>query len=556
MNRVALTGLVFAALTLAGCAGRAAGPTGPTAGEQAVQQSTQKAQDAQCEAGKEAWRTAGAPKRGGIWRYSSQVPHLDPSAPDGRWYYHAGAYEYLAKPRMCYYSDMTVAPDLAKSWDISADATTWTLKLRDDVKWQNLAPVNGRAFTSADVAWTIEYHQKGGGGLKSVWEGVVHEEPDLTTVVLKFKEPRADFLGQLADEHNVMLPREVKEQKGDFKGTLVGTGPFMLKEFKPDQALVLEKNPSYYLKGADGLPLPYLDGIQQTYFADYSAEVAAMRSGQLDRNYTGGFRKLDADALKAAGIKLRSFDNPAANVFGVWMKGASAPWNDVKVRRAVSLAIDRDDIIAAEAGGAVQQGFLPLAVGGEYAWPPEKTKATFKADLAQAKKLLAETGFTRNATPFVLKTSQGYSNNAEVVQKQLEALGMNVKIDLAPGVAVSPVLAKRDFDLAFGPWSGGRLPDFWLGEVVRSGGARNITGYGDPKLDAMISAQVKEVDAKKRKVLLDQIQDYLVENMPYVPTITRIYYHFESCRVRNIRNPHNSGSTWGASEAWLDPQGC
>lgn len=545
------------ALGAAACAGPGRPSDGGGAtGDELARQAKERDQQYQCDEGKEWWHANGTPKRGGTWRWSNQTQHLDAAAADGRWWYHGSAYEFLVKPRTCYYNDTAVIPDLAKSWRVSADHLTWTFKLRDDVKWHNLPPVNGRGFTSADAGWTNDY-QKASGGLASFWKPIEHEEPDATTLVLKLKEPNADFLNMLASEQNVMLPREVKEQRGDFKNTLVGTGPFQLKEYRQGQQVIWERNPNYRAVGSDGKPLPYLDEIQQVYFADRTASVAAFRAGQLDRNENGGYFKLDSDAIKGTqGLKAKGSDNPAANMYPVWMRAGEAPWNDVRVRKAVSLAIDRDDIIGGLGGGGVQQGFLPSAVGGEYNWPAEKIKSTFKPDPERAKKLLAEAGHTGRLGPFTLKSSQGYAENIEVIQKQLEAVGIDLKLELAAGTAVTPVLSKKDFELAYGPWSGGRLPSFWLGEIFLTGSTRNITGYSDPKLDAMIAAQVKEMDNVKRKVQLDQIQDYLVETMPIVPTITRVYYHFESCRMKNMRPQSNSAHAWGVMEAWIDTEGC
>lgn len=546
---------ILLALSAAACAGPVRPDQGGATGEELAQQARERAGEYKCDEGKEYWRGQSAPKRGGTWRWDNQTVHLDVSAPDGRWWYHGGAYEYLVKPRACYYNDMAMVPDLATSWEVSPDGLIWTLKLRDNVKWHNLPPVNGRAFSSADVAWTIEHH-KAGAGLRTFWEPVSYQTPDATTVVLRLKEPNADFLNLLATEQNVMLPREVKEQRGDFKNTMVGTGPFQLKDYKPTTHVIWERNPNYYVMGSDGKPLPYMDEINQASLADEAARVAAFRAGQIDRNTNGGFFKLDADPIKQnKALKVRSYDNPAANMYAVWMRAGEAPWNDVRVRKAVSLAIDRDDIIAALAGGGVQQGFLPSAVGGDYAWPPEKIKAAFKPDPVQAKKLLAEAGHGAGIGPFAIKTAGNYGQMVEVIQKQLEAVGIKVTLEIAPGSAVTPVLARRDFELGYGPWSGGRLPSFWLGEIFQAGSPRNITGYSDPRLDQLAAAQMRELDPSKRKVLLDQIQDYLVETMPIVPTITRVYYHFETCRVQNMRPQHNSAHAWGVVESWIDENG-
>lgn len=547
--------VVFLTLGLTACAAPAA-PAGPSVGEQELREATQRQGDAQCDEGKEHWRSQGSPKRGGVFKVANQAQHLDPTAGDGRYYYHAGAMEYLVQPRACLYADMTMVPNLARSWNVSEGGRTWTLQLRDDVKWHNLPPVDGRAFTSADVAWSIE-HQKSGAAMRTFWQGVAVETPGSHTVVLRVKDPSAEFFTQLGDERNVIVAREVKEQMGDYKATLVGTGPFMIKEFSPGQALLMQRNPDYYLKGEDGKALPYLYGIHQVHFPDPAAELAATRTGQLDRNSNTAFRKLESDSLKQSNPKLRPYDDLAANVYGVWMDNSKPPFSDVRVRKAISLALDREDLIGVHHGGAVYGGFQPAATGGEHAWPQEKLKQVFRKDLEQAKRLLREAGFSSNPDqPFVMKTGRSYTEELEVIQKQLEAIGIHGRIEQSASNAVTPIISRGDWDIAYGPFGGGRLPDFWLGQVLRSGSSRNPTRWGDPKLDILIDAQIREMDPEKRKQQLAQIQETLADQLPWIPAITRVYYRFDSCQARNMRPPHNSLSTWGLVEAWLDPTGC
>ena len=239
------------------------------------------------------------------------------------------------------------------------------------------------------------------------------------------------------------------------------------------------------------------------------------------------------------------------------MDNSSAPFKDVRVRKAISLALDRDDLIAVHYGGAVYGGFLPAATGGEHAWSQEKLQQVFKKDLDRAKQLLKEAGYAPNPdAPFIMKTGSSYIQELEVVHKQLEAIGIYGRIEPASSNAVTPIIAKGDWDLAYGPFGGGRLPDFWLGQVLRSGSSRNPTRWSDPGLDVLIDAQIREMDPESRKQQLARIQDALTEQLPWVPAITRIYYRFDSCQTRNMRPPHNSLSTWGLVHAWLDPTGC
>jgi peptide/nickel transport system substrate-binding protein len=375
-------------------------------------------------------------------------------------------------------------------------------------------------------------------------------------VVLRFKEPDADFLGKLGDERNVMLPREVKEQHGDFKGLAIGTGPFMLKDFKPDQVTIVERNPRHYDNGADGKPLPYIDELHQVSLADAAALLAALRSGAVDQTMGSSIQKSQQDALKQASPQHTYYADPAMTLSGLWLNPNVAPWNDVRVRRALSLAIDRDDLIGIEGGGAIYQGFVISGLT-DFAWPLEKVKEKFKADPEEAKRLLAEAGFVQGPTPFSFRTGTSYTQQIEVVQRHLELVGIKAEVRLGPGAASGPIIRAFDGDMSWGQPGGGRFASYWAGDLVRTGAGRNVTRFGDAKLDAMIDAQLRELDLGKRKQLIDQIQDYMYEQMPYVPTVARVYHGFISCQVKNMRPPNAASNyNWGFEHAWVDPTGC
>ena len=132
--------------------------------------------------------------------------------------------------------------------------------MHENVTWHNLPPVNGRAFTSADIAWTLDYYAVA-SPQRRFYSGVTHSEPDPNTVVLKLSKPTADFALMLADDSNAVLPHEIKEQHGDYKQIAVGTGAWQLKEYQARQYITWERNPNYYIMGADGKPLPYMDEV-------------------------------------------------------------------------------------------------------------------------------------------------------------------------------------------------------------------------------------------------------------------------------------------------------
>ena len=181
---------VFLLASVMGCARQAAAPA-----ESMVGQAATTPDASQCELGREHWRTNASPKRGGTLVITSTgVDHLDVTA-GGRNTVGPQVYNSLVEYRGCFPEDVALKPSLAQSWDISADGLTWTFHLRNDVRWHDKAPVNGRAFTSGDVAWTIE-HQKVQGLLGSLWKPAEHTEPDASTVVLQLKAPDPDFPGQ------------------------------------------------------------------------------------------------------------------------------------------------------------------------------------------------------------------------------------------------------------------------------------------------------------------------------------------------------------------------
>lgn len=563
--------LIAGALTLVACSSppQTPGPgAAPSPGEEeypkTLLEAFKRKQTLQCDPGKEHWRAAGEPKRGGTFVRANTTgvagSHLDVTAAGSSPAAIPQVYGYLVRSRSCFYEDSAIEPDLAASWQITPDGKTWTFKLRNDARWHNKPPVNGRPFTSADVGWTIDY-QKSEGSLRSYWIDVTHEEPDAQTIILKLREPDADFLGKLAENSNVMLPREVKQLPGGFKNAAIGTGPFMLKEFKPDTSSTVERNPDWKQMGTDGKPLPYLDEIKTTIFGDYTSEFAAMRAGQIDLNRLQGFTKTDADQLKASGLKLKAYDDTIAAVWGLYFNLSKKPFNDERVRKAVALAIDPLEIIeGAYKGGALPTGFLSSAIL-QYAWPPEKALEKFKPDRDAAKRLLAEAGYGPGQLRFTMDAGNipTEAPAAEVTERQLAAVGIEAKIAPQNGAASTRLQAlTQDYEAVWTAWSPASfLPDRWLGTIVLgTGGSKNVVRISDPEVDRLALAQARELDPAKRKVIIDQFQDRLYSIMPFVPIASIGYYRFFSCRVQNMRSNTPNFNMAGVEHAWLDQGRC
>jgi len=449
-------------------------------------------------------------------------------------------------------------PDMARSWEVSPDGLTWTFRMRDDIRWHDKPPVNGRPLTAADVGWTIDL-QKRQGQLRSYWEHVAHEEPEGHTVVLRLTEPDADFLVKLGGIPNMIMPREVFEQFGDFKNTAIGTGPFMLKEFRNKVRKTVDRNPDWPLMGADGKRLPYIDEIQLFFFDDGTAELAAARTGQLD--FFGGqeLKKLDADALLRANAKLVHHPEPVGAVWGLIFNLQKPPFNDVRVRKALSLAVNHEEVLAGpRQGGATRTGFLPVAIQ-PYAWPVEKVREKFTHEPERAKQLLAQAGYSPGQLHLEVENQINYNEDTEVVVAQLKAVGIAARQKPHPaGFNTAALLSAETFSgIAWGAIPGAsNIPDRWFGPALRTGSSTNLYRLSDPKVDALSLAQAREMDPGKRQSIMEELQDYLYEIMPFVPSNSLVYNRFYSCRVKNMRPTHFDYNQEGLDELWLDATGC
>lgn len=533
-------------LLAAGCA--QPGPAGPSPEQQA--QAVLKEETHQCEPGKEEWRSPGPPKRGGmLFMSGGGGDHLDVTKPGASELFNQ-VYNGLMRGRACFPGDWLPALDLAKSWQ-STDAQVWTFKLQENVRWQNLPPVNGRLFTSADVAWMVGL-QKREGLLASFFQGVTYETPDPSTIVFTLPAPDADFLYKLADHRNVIMPREIYEQNGDFKTAMVGTGAFQLKQRTQAVGAVIEKNPNYWQKGLDGQPLPYLDGVRYAAFTsgDYAGIAAAYTSGQLD--HTNWFPGTLGRAARATNPKLRLLPEIFASYHAVYFNyRRNTAYRDPQVRKAIAMAIDPEETMTAEDGG-VYSTHVPAHLS-EWIWPQQKIKEHWRHDPEQAKKLLAAAGYpTIKGT---MKTAGFLQAGAESVQRQLTKVGIDLTMEVPPGSCI-PLLQKMDWDITYCAYTGPNFINYWVGDFLRSDSNQNYMGVNDPELDALIKDQWGVLDNTTRRAKVDQLQEYLYETLPFISVMSPLRYSILTCRVKNAAIYPPSYNSPIALQAWLDDTGC
>jgi peptide/nickel transport system substrate-binding protein len=242
-------------------------------------------------------------------------------------------------PEQKHGSDFTVVPDLAEKWE-SLSPTVIEFTLRKGVKFHNKPPVNGREVTAEDAKYSIERF-KSRSAFRARFDVVqAIDVVNRYTLRVTLKEPFAPFLNHLAASTFVpILPREVEEKFKDFNRpeAMIGSGPFMLKSYQKGVQIVFERNPDYYVKGQ-----PYLDAVVIEITPDAAARLSMLRAGKVDMGHMWGFLSAEeAKSLKQTNPEMVS--TPAMPVASsvLYFRTDQPPFNDVRVRRAISLAIDR-----------------------------------------------------------------------------------------------------------------------------------------------------------------------------------------------------------------------
>lgn len=460
------------------------------------------------------------PKSGGTLNvsYPQDPPMLDPHITSS--FATAGAISPIYNRLLKYKTgpDMDphafdLAPDLAEKWEIPDDVT-YLFYLRKGVKFHNKRPVNGRELTAEDVKYSLErmrtdkseYHAR-----YMLEEVEKIETPDKYTVKVVMKQPYAPFINYMGAHYPWIVPKEVVDKEGDVKQTAIGTGPFMLEEYERNVKLVYKKNPDYFLKGQ-----PYVDEMVYTIMPDATNRIAAFRTKQMDVDCHG------IDYQQATEIQK---SNPDAKVDEFLYRGITQigvqsnkkPFNDVRVRQAMSLALDRKAFIdTLWFGKGKISGLLPPSQRG-WALEGDDLGPYFKRDVPRAKRLLSEAGYP-NGFKIELFLTNGYGpvivNLGVMVKDQLKDVGIDAEIKQVEYAAfMKDYLAGTWKDVYVGYMTAFIEPDEFLYGVYHTKGSRNASKVSDEKLDAMLVKQRRLINVAERKNQIIEIQKYVNEQM-------------------------------------------
>jgi peptide/nickel transport system substrate-binding protein len=425
---------------------------------------------------------------------------------------------------------------LAESWDM-VDPSTWDFRLRQGVKFHNLPPVHGREMTAQDVQYSYELlKDKPGYANRAILIKEV-EVLDKYTVRFHLKAPDPNFYLNIVNSFSpVIVPREAVEAPGGLAKNPVGTGAFMLKEFVSGEGALLVKNPDYYLRDKDGRQLPYLDAIRLLFTRDPASEAALFRTKQADMMRPPTLDMLNEIMKTVPDLWLYRVPSLGWGDYQLTLKLDKAPYNDVRVRRALSMAINRD--VVAEVinrGDAALYGPFPWVMAGytqrtDYTY--ENLGPYYQYNPARAKELLAEAGYPKGFEMTIEWAEwRGYvwGEFVQLLSRFLEDIGIRVKVKQLEGTTWFAMrLGGQPFTDALVGWSPpGSGPGFvdWVHLPYHSTSPKtiNIGGVNDPKLDQMLD-QWRLASPEQRPALQREIWDYLRDQIYRLTTIVPPHY--------------------------------
>jgi peptide/nickel transport system substrate-binding protein len=440
------------------------------------------------------------------------------------------------------YKTNKVKPDLAESWK-NVDDRTVEFKLRPGVKFHG-----GREITAEDVKYTVDriIDPKIAAPLISyLGPGIQAEVVDKYTVRLKNQTPYAPLVSVFADRRpTAIVDREVVEKNGDLKNSVGGSGPFKLVEYTPDVRVVLEKNGDYWEKD-----FPILDRIEFRFITDETARLAAIRTGEADMTVLKDPKnaKLLKDDKNVNLNDVPSFWR-SASPFNLDRK----PLDDVRVRQAISYAIDRQEIInTVLLGDGVPTGPIPPGEG-EWAIPVNAENfPTYQYNPDKARQLLKEAG--AEGMKIGIQAAPAYAPDiptAQVLQAQLKKVGIDLQIQQMEWAAVLQAQRDRNFDLNLTFNTNRPDPDTYL-SVAHSQFSQNWGKYNNPKMDELIEKGRATFNVDERKKIYGDIQKLFGTELPYL--FLYVIKNYEPTR-QQVKGyiPMSSGYRLALKETWVD----
>ena len=417
----------------------------------------------------------------------------------------------------------TLVPDLAQSHEVAADGKTVTFHLHPAAEFHNGMPV-----TADDVVFSLNRIRKPPKGIVSPRKGLLGSIKDTEakgayTVVVHLNEPEADFLFQVANPYNVIVPRKVVEPLDasgqGMKRTIVGSGPFKLSQAIDGQIYELVSNEKYFGQK------PYLNKIQMFPIKGEVERAAALQSGRIHGCFFFANEAVLAGLRKQPNIT--AFRRPTPTFVNLIPNVTMKPFDDIRVRQALSLAIDREAFIktVGPLAGAFYHSTGLLMPGSSFNLSLDEIKqfagydtmpgagGTIVTNRKRAVELLEQAGVPKGFKIALLARGDipAFRDSSINVAAQLTTIGLDATVDVRDAGGFYAAETSGQFQLvAHSVGLSGSRPDQILGEGYTSFGGRNYGNWKDDSIDAAYRAQSAETDPVKRKQLIKEFQvDFL-----------------------------------------------
>ena len=444
-------------------------------------------------------------KRGGVLRatWTATFAHMDMHQTGnlGTWNGVNLLYNGLLEWDAFDITQQKMVPGLADSWQSSPDGARFTFKMRPGVKFHDGTPV-----TAADAAFSLNRiifpPKEVASARKEQFVMVDRVEASGDTVTVTTKFPSSNLLGLLADAWQVIVPKHVVDQNGDLKQVAVGSGPYKFKEFVPSQRFIAVRNPDYFKPG-----LPYLDGVELYFFAEETTRIAALITNKLDMvNPAGqGLTSEGSKAVKSRNTPIIVGSTPRL-AFDAWRFNVTrAPLDNVKVRQALNLALDRSEYVKFLSDF---EGVYGTAVFPGSFWDLPKAEqdklvgyeASYEDKLKRARQMLTEAGISNLELTLMGPAGAAFDDNAQAIEGLLGKAGVKIKRDPSQQEEARNKETKGQFDIYYGGYG---IPTIDPGGVYSDHyyctSPRNTSKWCDKEADALYEQQLKLLDPQERR---------------------------------------------------------
>ncbi|HEY6102898.1 MAG TPA: ABC transporter substrate-binding protein [bacterium] len=456
-----------------------------------------------------------APQRGGTIRVgiTQEILNLDPHV--------ATAFSSFQVMDLIYESllrlntrTLQIEPNLAQSWTVSPDALTYTFTLRRDATFSD-----GSTVDASDVKYTIDrILNPNTKSPQASFLAPVNEVTVVNPFVVRFtlKQPTASFLSLLTGPSRGIIPVNFEDKIGDPRVKALGSGPFVLAEFGPG-SVRLTRNDRYWRKDAAGNKLPYADAVVYRVIPDPATLRAAVRAGEVDLIIGFGVDITAARALQGAeGLRIMSTPDLTYSLVGI--NDSKAPFSDVRVRQALSLAVDREQIVQVVYGGRGTVGGPIPPTLEEWKPVPAARLPFYRRDVNRAKQLLQQAGQGSGVAVKMMPipTVPEAVQLAQVLKEQLAPAGFNVELEQVDFATFLARWRGSNFD-TFVSLNGGSIdPDIHLSRHITTGGSTNVFKFSSREIDQLLDQARVSTDSSKRAEMYGRVQRLIAEQVPFL----------------------------------------